>query len=240
MTPRIAIGITLAALITTTHAGTTDASGFISCVGRDFANLPHTAIVQSTQVQKEFCLSDADLTVCRSALSAGDTSDNTMAVSIRAHGVIVQRWFEMGDPGYLDKMHAFRSMKDKHVLIVATQQSESQGMGAQEWDVNVVSVGEQSGQTRRTFNTTEFGPSGALVKPKAPTDSSCSLLLTRWVTQQTPQGERLFLVGQLIDLHGEVTADHDPTSWSRRFDRRFERQRASQPASRPLDYFKHR
>lgn len=238
MTSRLVVSLALAAVATTALADPSKTPKLVSCVGGEYVALQRTTWEPNNPADHESCLSDGDLTVCRRLLGKESSTDDTMAVSIRASGIVVQSWLEKGDPGYLDKIYAFKGLKDKSLAVVATQQSETQGMGAQEWDVNVVSIDGRSPSERRTFTTAEFGRLGTLVRNNSAAGSSCHLLSTHWETRATSQGDRLFLVGQLLELQGGTPPERAKTSFSRRFDHRLERQREAQPEDRPLVYFK--
>lgn len=238
MTSRLVVSLALATAVTAALADASKAPKLVSCVGSEYVALQRATWASHNPADHASCLSHRDLTVCRRLLSEESPANDTMAVSIRASGIVVQSWLEKGDPGYLDKIYAFRGLKDKSLVVVATQQSETQGMGAQEWEVNVVSIDGRSPNERRTFTTAEFGRLGTLVRNNRTTGSSCHLLSTRWETRATPQGDRLFLVGQLLELQGETPVEHSKTSFSRRFDHRLERQREAQTEDRPLAYFK--
>lgn len=239
MTFRLIVSIAVATVATATQADTPKATQLVSCVGAgQYVALQPTSGASKSAVGNESCLSDGDVIVCRRLLGDASSTDDTMAISIRANGIVVQSWLEKGDPGYLDKMYAFRDLKNKSLVVIATQQSETQGMGAQEWEVNVASIDGRSPSERRQFTTAEFGRAGTLVRDSRVAGSPCNLLSTRWETQSTAQGDRLFLVGQLLDLQGEAPQKRTTTLFSRRFDHRLERQRESQPEDRPLVYFK--
>jgi hypothetical protein len=232
------LSLVLAALVTTTHAGTPQAGSLRACVGQGYAALRSTAVPSGPRKTDEVCLVADGLTVCRRLLQGDRGDGNTMAVSIQSPGQEVQHWLEDGDPGYLAQFHAYRAHQGHaEEVIVATQQSETQGMGAQEWVVNVVRWGEHLPATRHAVTTAEFGATGALVMAKAPAGGACHLLHTRWESHPSAQGQRLFLVGQLLDLAGDMTGPPATASFSRRLDRRFERQREAPPDGRPLIYF---
>ncbi len=225
---RAAIAMTFLTSIACVQAGTPPGAGLTSCVGTDY--LPLQLESPRPIATDAICLAGHRVRVCRRLLTELQSGEQTSEVVVERLGQVVQKWSESGDPSYLQHIHAFRSSRDGSRLIVATQQSESMGMGVQEWLVNVLDP-DQPG--RRTFQTAEFGPQGALVADRT-TPHVCHLLRTQWETRPTQQGDRLFLMGQLISLD-----DGTPLAqpFYKRFDRKLKRQRETPSANRPLRYF---
>lgn len=237
---RFVLSALLATAALTTSAEASSLNALASCVGRQFAQLQETNPVdQSKDSAAAICMGRQSISVCRRMLEGDQAGDNTMKISLSIDGSVIREWLESADPAYLRRIHVFvkQDSNQKKTLppqiIVATQQSESQGMGVQEWQVNVIdSTGHQ------TFKSSEFGPTGSLVFDRSKRTPACELLLTRWESRQTRAGERLFLMGDLVELETSRSRERAPKPLaSRRLDRHLAQLRAIAPPSRPLSYF---
>ncbi len=228
---RPAIAAALLALTTGAHADSPLPPKLTSCVGTHYLALSREQPRPNPAVDA-LCLNGDNLRVCRRPLNGSQPDNETTEVVVESNGQVIQKWNESSDPSYLPQVHVFRASQGTERLIVATQQSESQGMGVQEWAINVIDLGTLA---RRTYFSTEFGPKGSLVLGKGHSSTkSCQLLITRWETQLTRHGDRLFLVGQLIDLDkGTPLAP----IFTKRFDTKLKLQREAEPADRPMRYF---
>lgn len=205
-----------------------------SCVGRQYV-MAQPAAPANTVESARTCHTLGDISVCRVGLNDTQEDNATIKVMVLLNGGLVQEWRESADPAYFDQMHVLVRRQAKGVaptVIVTTQQAESQGMGVQEWAINVLNL---SGPvTRRTFVTAELGPTGFLVADPRQASPVCKLLLTQWESRETAHGERLFLKIYLADPH---RTDPNTALLRRlRFDKRLERLRQSAPSDRPLRY----
>lgn len=228
---RTAVAAALIGSMACAYAGLSPAPKLTSCVGTQYLALNRER-PGTTLTVDAVCLTSNSLRVCRRLLTEEDSNNETTELTVESNGQVIQKWNESSDPRYLSQIHVFRAIQESTLLIVATQQSESQGMGIQEWSVNTIAMDKY---VRHTYSTTEFGPQGSLVLDKAnPSSKSCSLLSTHWATQSTRQGDRLFLIGKLIDLDTGIALS---STLTKRFDRKLKLQRESAPADRPLRYF---
>ena len=239
MTMRSVFVVVLATVAAvSSYAHTLQATQLRSCVGQEYEQMKPTLAQRHVASAAPICLTQGLTTVCRQNLDdnpEGDTSEITVSTPTAT----LARWREQGDPAYIGNMLALTSIKrHSDVLIIATLQSESQGMGVQEWAVNVLTTAPDGGPTsRRTLATTEFGARGSLVKPRLRTTEPCRLLATRWEERETKQGKRLFLVGELADILTDQAPSSQSTSFARRFDHKLEKMRLSNRLDRPMAFF---
>jgi hypothetical protein len=201
-----------------------------SCIGHGWEQLQPATVDASLGT----CVASADIRVCKRAITP-ETGNNTSEVSVYRGGIVLTQWQEDGDPAYLQRLYAFRSDRD---LLVATLQSESQGMGVQEWSISYMGTSGSS-VTRLTTKTAEFGGMGSIVRPSSSSKGhpTCYLLETQWETRPTSKGERLFLRASLRPLTLEGFSSAPQRVFSRRFDHKLERQRQQESEWKPLVFF---
>lgn len=220
------------------HAQPIRALQLRSCTGQEYVQMKPTLAQSSARGVAPTCLTQGRMTVCRRKLDENPDGD-TSEVTVSTPAVTLAQWREQGDPAYVGNMLALNANKSNvNVLVIATLQSESQGMGTQEWSVNVLTTAVDGGSTsRRTLNTSEFGALGSVVKSTRRTIEPCRLLTTRWEERETKQGKRLFLVGELADILANQDTPSQPTAFVRRFDHRLEKLRLSNRVDRPMIFF---
>ncbi len=206
------------------------AAALKSCIGHGWEQLQSA----TTDADLGTCVTAADIRVCRHAITP-ETGNNTSEVSVHRAGIVLTQWQEDGDPAYLQRLYAFRSDRG---LLVATLQSESQGMGVQEWSINYIGTSGSS-VSRLTTKTAEFGAMGSIVRPSSSNKggSTCYLLDTQWETKVTAKGERLFLRANLRPLTPESFSATPQPVFSRRFDHKLERLRQQEGEWKPLVLF---
>jgi hypothetical protein len=240
MTMRSVFVVVLATVAASSSYGhTLQATQLRSCVGQEYLQMKPTTLAQRHVASAApTCLAQGLTTVCRQKLDdnpEGDTSE----ITVSTPNATLARWREQGDPAYINNLLALTSSKrSPDVLIIASLQTESQGMGVQEWSVNVLTTAPDGGPTsRKTLTTTEFGAMGSLVKPKLRTTEPCRLLTTRWEERETKQGKRLVLVGELADILTDQAFSSQSNSFARRFDHKLEKMRQSNRLDRPMVFF---
>lgn len=236
MIPRLALFSLMAMTALGTSAKEFSTATLAPCVGKQFVQLQDAPVAVSSKDSPEaVCMTRRHLSVCRTMLDGDQPDNRTMKITVSLNGSVTQEWFESADPAYLKHIHVFvaQSKETNPPIVVATQQSESQGMGVQEWLVNAITI---SG--RHTFTTSELGSMGSLVFDRTKPSLACKILLTRWESRQTKSGERLYLVGKLVGMDSDASQNRKAGhAMSRRLDRHLEQLRAANPSSRPLSYF---
>jgi len=226
----------LAVVTSISYAGPFKATNLRSCVGHEYAQLKPAPASQVDSAS--VCLEQGSMTVCRRKLR-GDQDNDTTETTVSLSNVVIAQWREHGDPVYMGHLFAFQSNRHHpKVLVIAALQSESQGMGVQEWAVHVVQFANGVQATKRTLTTADFGVNGSLLRANGRSaGDSCHLLVTRWDERATRQGKRLFLVGELVDLLKEQSKPDQLNVFARRFDRKLEKLRLSDRNDRPLAFF---
>jgi hypothetical protein len=202
---------------------------YVSCVGNEWSPLK----LQSVSGEN-ICVGNDVTKVCR--VSIDEASNATSRVTVTQHGRVLVDWLESGDPSALDKTLAFSSRGGE--LVVATLQSESQGMALRDWNVTYISPSDSNIPYILHASSSEFGSQGAIVKNGRSSPPYCALLVTEWQTRQTRSGARLFLNAYLrplsasqFELPGNVIA-------SVRFDDRIKKLREEDGADMPLSLFR--
>jgi len=195
-------------------------------------------ITEASGTNGETCFrSRLGVTVCRVKLDGNPEDGTTSEVIVSKDGAEFARWREDADPHQLRQIEVLSwkaKRPPKNRLLIATLQSESQGMGVQSWLVSVLDLDRPD--TRRVWRTAEFSATGSVVTSPFKPSRGCVLLQTEWTTRNTRSGDRLFLQGRLIDPFQSL--DLSATVFSRRFDKSFEALRLSEPWGRPAVYFK--
>lgn len=219
-----------AALLVCAGAGSVQAAAFpyVSCVGNEWKPLE-----PQKQADGATCVGTGDAQVCRQAVD--DAGNATSMVTILRHGHPVLDWRESGDPSYVPRFLAFGSAHGE--LVVATLQSESQGMGMREWNVAYVRPTDVDAPDAMHVTTAEFGIEGALVRPANSKSGSCALLASEWTSRQTRDGEKLFLSGQLRVLSASGFASPTRVPGEVRFDDRVKKLREQDDPKIPLSLF---
>lgn len=229
---RFTLGVMQCAATMLACAGTVSVQAaafpYVSCVGKEWKLLQ-----PQKQSDGEDCLGNGTAQVCRQAIDGAGNATSKVTILLGGHPVL--DWLESGDPSYVSRFMAFSS--DHGELVIATLQSESQGMAMRNWDVAYVRPSDVDAPDVMHVATAEFGTEGALVKPSNSSSDRCALLVSEWTTRQTRDGERLFLSGHLRVLGSPGFAVSTPVPEQIRFDDRVRKLREQDDPGIPLSLF---
>jgi hypothetical protein len=204
---------------------------YVSCVGKQWQPMRVQASVDGG-----VCARNDHTEVCRRPAPGG--GNVTSKVTLRQDGMPAIEWSESGDPSYLDRMLVLGSAGGE--LVVATLQSESQGMAMRDWQVTYVHPAATGTLDAMHTWSAEFGSEGALVRPAHAGAGPCALLVSEWTSRQTQQGERLFLKGRLRFLGPSGFGAPIELTPEVRFDDRIKRLRERDDPRIPLSLFEGR
>lgn len=104
-------------------------------------------------------------------------------------------------------------------MVVGTLQSESQGLGRQEWIITTIDLSIGTPRLSRTYASSDFNFTGSFVKNRHASSQNRKLLLTRWIQRTTAHGERLILLGNLVGIGAPPIEQSTLPDLQRRFDR---------------------
>lgn len=215
----IALGATLS------HSATFP---YVSCVGKEWRRLNPEGVDND-----DACVRNADVKVCRQPVRGAGTATSRVIVNQGDENVL--EWLERGDPAYTSRILAFASANGE--LLVATLQSESQGMAMRDWNVAYIYPSGIDTPNVLHVSTAEFGTEGTLVKSTASGSGRCVLLVSEWMSRHTVDGDRLFLKGRLRYLNGAKFASPIDLPGTVRFDDRIRKLRERDDPRLPMSFF---
>lgn len=239
MNRRVCAGL-MSILAATSHSAPLSASSIRLCPVASLTSKPSLQPEVITEAPRATCAAYAPWRVCRRATlpadNAPDTSTSTVAVF--KDDRLITSWSEQGDPTYIGEIQSVLGRSEgKEWLVVGTLQSESQGLGRQEWIITAIDLSLGLPSPSRTYTSNDFDAVGSFVRRKNAPPSDCQLLLTRWDQRATAHGDRLFLLGNVTGIGSPTIEQNTLPDFQRRFDHKLERLRLGKPKSAPLVYF---